>query len=46
MAYSCVYDNEAVLYTDKDRLCDDKVLLDKLSYAGVRVAPYESIMKI
>lgn len=43
MAYSCVYDNEAVLYTDKDRLCDDKVLLDKLSYAGVRVAPYESI---
>ncbi len=44
MAYSCIYENSAVLYTDADRLNDNNnYILDKLSEAGVSVAPYESI---
>lgn len=44
MAYSCIYEDSAVLYTDIDRLYDNNnYILNKLLQAGVRVAPYESI---
>ena len=44
MAYSCIYQDEAVLYTDEDRMTGDNgLILDKLSKAGVRIAPYEKI---
>lgn len=44
MAYSCIYQDEAVLYTDEDRMTGDNgLILDKLSMAGVRIAPYEKI---
>ena len=44
MAYSCVYADRAVLYTDMDRLTDDNgIILNKLEQAGVLVEPYEDI---
>lgn len=44
MAYSCIYDDRAVLYTDMDRLEDnDGVILSKLEQAGVSVSRYEKI---
>lgn len=41
MSYGCIFEDEAYIYTDEDRLNEE--ILDVFQKAGVRVKPYESI---